>query len=137
MFPVSHSKIISLSTLLILVACSCAPQTDLSETHIAFEKGAIQANVIGELNGFDQELSYVIAVGHDQTMMIKQVDAGERRITLNIVAPNGEDVTDMDAGCNGNKTVSPTIKGDYKIKVFECMKADPWDGSFTLNVRVE
>ena len=127
-----------------VTACSkpeqAAPEVANSQDsaqRIVFQPGAVSANVIGKLDGFDQELSYVIQVNGGQTMSIKQVDAGEHRITLNIIDPTGEDVTDMDLGCNGSKTVTPTVAGDYNIRVNECMKADPWNGEFTLAITVK
>ena len=112
-------------------------QQDSSAQRINFQPGAVSANVIGTLKDFDGELSYVIEVNAGQTMSIEQVNAAEHRITLGITDPSGEDVTDMDLGCNGSKTITPTVAGDYNIQVRECMKADPWNGEFTLVVTVK
>ncbi|MBL4870580.1 MAG: hypothetical protein JKX72_06465 [Robiginitomaculum sp.] len=127
-----------------VTACSkpeqAAPEVADSQEvsqRIVFQPGAVSANVTGKMEGFDQELSYVIQVNGGQTMSIEQVDAGEHRITLKIIDPLGADVTDMDLGCNGSKTISPTVAGDYNIRVWECMKADPWNGEFTLAVTVK
>lgn len=131
------TKIILVASTAILIACSDGGGTVESVDRIQFETGGVEANITGQLAGFDEEKEYVIAVNAGQTMTVKQLDIGEKRITLSILAPNGENVTDMDAGCNGNKTITPTVKGDYKIIAFECMKADPWVGEFTLNVNVK
>jgi len=121
----------------ILAACSGGTNIDESVERIKFATGAVEVDIKGHLSGFGEEKEYVIAVNAGQTMTVKQLNVGDNRITLSILAPSGENVTDMDAGCNGNKTISPTVKGDYKIIVFECMKADEWAGHFTLNVDVK
>jgi hypothetical protein len=104
---------------------------------IKFAKGAVSVTVTGKLADFDSEKSYVIGVGKGQTMTVEQVKAGNKRVTLGITAPNGEDASDMDLSCNSSKKVSPTMAGDYTINVRECMKADPWKGSYSLKVTVK
>lgn len=146
----SHMRKLFIFTALLIVgtvgvtACSkpeqAAPEVadsqDVSQ-RIVFQPGAVSANVTGKLDGFDQKLLYVIKVNGGQTMSIEQMNAGEHRITLGITDPTGADVTDMDLGCNGSKTITPTVAGDYNIRVDECMKADPWSGEFTLTVTVK
>jgi hypothetical protein len=104
---------------------------------IKFARGAISATVTGKLSGFDDEKSYVIGVGKGQTMTVEQISAGNKRVTLGLTAPNGEDASDMDLSCNSSKKVSPTMAGDYAINVSECMKVDPWKGSYTLKITVK
>lgn len=106
-------------------------------TRIKFAKGASSATVTGTLKGFKGDQSYVIAVGKGQTMTVEQVTAGNKRVTLGVAAPNGEDMSDMDLSCNNSKKVSPTVAGDYTLNVRECMKADPWKGSYKLKVIVK
>jgi hypothetical protein len=106
-------------------------------TRIKFAKRAISATVTGKLTGFDSEQRYVIAVGKGQTMTVEQLNPANQRTTLGITAPNGTDVSDMDLSCNNRKQVSPTSAGDYTISVSECMKADEWNGSYSLKVTVK
>ncbi|MEN9424433.1 MAG: hypothetical protein RL122_1816 [Pseudomonadota bacterium] len=115
------------------------PQTPSSTTptRIKFAKGAISATVTGKLAGFESQQSYVIAVGKGQTMTVEQLNPANQRTTLGITAPNGADVSDMDLSCNNSKKVSPTIAGDYTIRVSECMKADAWKGGYKLKVTVK
>lgn len=103
---------------------------------IRFARGTISATVTGKLAGFDSEQSYSIVVGKGQTMTVEQLNAGNKRTTLWLTDPKGEDVSDADLSCNNKKKVSPTIAGTYTIKVIECMKADPWKGRYTLKVTV-
>ncbi len=97
---------------------------------IKFKKGATKAVVNGKLNGYQSKLEYVIRLRSGQTLKL----SSNKYITLRIADPAGEDATDYDASCNGNKTISPTVAGDYKIIVVECQKADEWRGNFKLFV---
>lgn len=100
---------------------------------IYFKKGATKAVVTGTMNGFKSKDTYVLRVREGQTL---KVDSN-RSVTLAVVDPAGEDVMDRDLSCNGRAEISPTVAGDYKIIVVECMKADPWRGSYKLNVSVK
>jgi hypothetical protein len=110
-----------------------------SQTRITFKRGAKQMVVTGNLNSYKSSKVFVIHVRSGQTLRTEQseTDAPDHHITVSITAPNGEDVTDSDASCNNQKEVSPTRAGDYRIEVYECMKADAWRGKFKLKVRVE
>lgn len=48
------------------------------------------------LAGFDSEQSYSIVVGKGQTMTVEQLNAGNKRTTLWLTDPKGEDVSDAD-----------------------------------------
>ncbi|MCD9188994.1 MAG: hypothetical protein LUM44_21430 [Pyrinomonadaceae bacterium] len=100
---------------------------------IYFKKGATKAVVTGTMNGYKSKDTYVLRVREGQTL---KVDSN-RSVTLAVVDPSGEDVMDRDLSCNGRAEISPTVAGDYKIIVVECMKADPWRGSYKLNVSVK
>jgi hypothetical protein len=43
----------------------------------------------------------------------------------------------MDASCNNRKSITPTISGDYTLKVFQCKKADEWNGGFRFKITVK
>lgn len=104
---------------------------------IKFARGAVTATVTGNFTGFDSQQTYSIAVRKGQTMNVEQVNPGNRRTTIWITDPKGADASDADLSCNNKKRVSPTLAGTYLIKVSECMKADPWKGSYTLKVTVK
>lgn len=117
---------------------SAKPQTKPSAViPIKFARGATSATITGKFSGFDSEQTYSIAVGKGQTMTVEQVKAGNKRTTIWLTEPKGGDASDADLSCNNQKKVSPTIAGTYTIKVSECMKADPWKGSYTLKVTVK
>ena len=106
---------------------------------IKFKRGAKQAIARGNLYSYKSKKVFVIRVRRGQTLTTGQIrnESSNRYITVFITAPNGEDVNDSDASCNDRKQITPTVAGDYRIEVVECMKADPWRGSFRLKIRVE
>ena len=103
---------------------------------IRFARNATSAVVKGVLRGFESEKMYVLRVLEGQTMTIKQLENDTRLITLMVIDPSGEYVGDSDASCNRTKRITPTMAGDYKIRVLECRKAEPWRGTFHLKVKV-
>jgi len=100
---------------------------------IVFKKGATKTVAAGSLRNYKDSADYVIWLRAGQTFEI----SSDKSITLTILDPAGEDVTDRDLSCNGSKTIAPTVAGDYKITVVECPKADQWRGSFNLNISVK
>ena len=104
---------------------------------IKFAKGATTVTVTGKLSGFNEEKTYSIAVNKGQSMRVEQVNPGDKRTTIWLTDPKGGDASDADLSCNNKKQVSPTLVGTYIIKVSECMKADPWKGSYTLKISVK
>jgi hypothetical protein len=104
-------------------------------TRVTFAKGATSKTVSGQMSGFRSEKVYFIRVKTGQTLKVEQA-ARSRGVTITIQDPNGEDVSDMDASCNSRKSVSPTSRGDYRITVTECKKADPWRGTYRIRFSV-
>lgn len=99
---------------------------------IKFAKGATKTIVSGQLNNFKDSQVFVINLRAGQTFSIE--DIGDNRVTISVSDPSGKNVDDYDASCHGNFQMPKTIKGDYRIKVTECMKADPWKGAFKIKV---
>jgi hypothetical protein len=117
---------------LILVALETAAQ---QPTRITFARRATTAVASGTLNGYRSSKTYVIRVREGQTLRTEQF--GDRHdITIYIKNPSGENVGDSDASCNNRREITPTEAGDYKIRVVECQKADPWRGTFRFRVTV-
>ncbi|HPY39431.1 MAG TPA: hypothetical protein PLM98_02840 [Thiolinea sp.] len=106
-------------------------------TPIKFTHGASSATVTNDFLGFDEEHQYSVAVSKGQSMMVEQINPGEKRTTIWLTDPKGGDASDADLSCNNKKQVKPTLAGTYLIKVSECMKADPWKGSYTLKITVK
>lgn len=122
-----------LSLLLILIVFSTAAFARPVK-RIKFPKGATEMTVTGQLNGFKDSQIYLINLRGDQTFTIE--DVGNNPVSISVTGPGGEDVNDYAADCHGNFDSSKTKKGDYKIVVTECLKADAWKGSFKIKISV-
>ena len=104
-------------------------------TAIRFARGTHETVVTGTLNGYKSKRVYTIRVGEGQTITTENV--GKNYITISIEPPPGSTYEqDMAADCHDRNEVTPTAKGDYKITVTECGKADPWKGTFKFKVTV-
>ena len=109
------------------------------DSRIVFEKAATQAIAKGSLKNYDDAKTFTIETRAGQTLRTEQTKAGNslKYITVEITDPSGNAVGDSDASCNNRKEITPTVAGDYKIKVTECRKADAWSGDFRLKVSVK
>ncbi len=99
---------------------------------IKFAKGATETIVSGKLNNFKDSQTYLINLRADETFTIE--DAGDNPITISVFDPSGKNVDDYDLSCHGKFNLPKTKKGDYRIVVTECKKADPWKGTFKIKV---
>ncbi len=99
---------------------------------IKFAKGATETTVSGKLNNFKDSQIYLISLRAGQTFTIE--DVGDNPVTISVSDPNGKNVDDYDLSCHGNFQLPKTKKGDYRIVVTECKKADPWKGTFKIKV---
>lgn len=106
-----------------------------AQTRVNFAPGATSAVVRGHMTGFRSKRVYLIRVRRGQTLKVEQL-GNTHPVTTTLIDPTGEDVSDMDASCNSHKLVTPTRRGDYRLRVVECKKADPWRGYFRLRIRV-
>lgn len=105
---------------------------------IKFAKGATSSVVTGALKNYKGQIVYLIRVKEGQTLTTEQVsNTNGHYVSVGITDPDGEEINDADASCNNNKIVENTKAGDYKITVYECMKADEWRGTFKLKVTVK
>lgn len=99
---------------------------------IKFAKGATEKIVSGQLNDFKDSQVYLINLRADQAFTIE--DVGDNAVTISVSDPSGKNVDDYDASCHGNFQLPKTKKGDYRIVVTECKKADVWKGTFKIKV---
>lgn len=99
---------------------------------IKFAKGATEIVVAGQLRDFKDSQVYLINLRAGQTFTIE--DVGDNPVTISVFEPGGKNVDDYDASCHGNFSLPKTKKGDYRIIVTECKKADPWKGVFKIKV---
>lgn len=116
--------------LFILVTTASAQRA----TRVTFARGATSKVVTGTLNGYRSHKTYVIYVKKGQTLTTEAV---KNFITIGVEPPPGSTYEqDMAADCHDKNEVSPTARGDYRITVTECQKADPWRGTFKFRVTV-
>jgi hypothetical protein len=103
-------------------------------TRITFTRGATSKVITGTLRGYRSQQTFVIFVKKGQTLTTEAV---KNFITIGVEAPAGSEYEqDMAADCHDKNEVSPTARGEYKITVTECRKADPWRGTFKFRVTV-
>jgi exopolysaccharide biosynthesis protein len=107
-----------------------------AQARIAFKRGARSAIVSGTLNSYKSKKTFVIRVRAGQVLKTEQLGRS-RPITIEVIDPSGEIAADSDASCNNRKQTEETVRGDYKIIVTECMKADAWRGTFKFRIWVE
>ena len=118
-----------------ILSVSTVAASAQSVTRITFAHGATSKVVTGTLNGYKSHRTYVIRVKKGQTLTTEAV---KNFITIGVEAPPGSTYEqDMAADCHDKNEVNPTARGDYKITVTECMKADRWRGTFKFRVTVQ
>ena len=107
---------------------------------VKFAKGATKAIATGSLTGYKSiAVIFLIRVKAGQTLGVEQLMSNNSTnyTSFRITSPLGEDVSDAEANCNNNKTIENTVRGDYRIEVTECAKADAWSGSFKIKFTVK
>jgi len=128
-------RLIVAAIVLLAASAFSAAAYGQSAQRITFKRGASSAVVTGKLYGYNSRRTFVIRVRKGQTLWTK--NAGANYITVSVKAPPGSTYEqDMAADCHDRNEVEPTVSGDYRITVTECMKADAWHGSFKLLVTV-
>ena len=116
----------------VISICSVAASAQVVRIH--FAPGQTSKVVSGTLTGYKSHKTFVIYVKKGQTLTTEAV---KKYITISIKAPPGSTYEpDLAADCHDKNDVSPTARGDYKITVTECLKADPWRGTFKFRVTV-
>jgi len=117
----------------VLSVCSIAASAQVTRIH--FAHGQTSKVITGTLKGYKSHRTYVIFVKKGQTLTTEAV---KNSITIGVEAPPGSTYEqDMAADCHDRNEVNPTAKGDYKITVTECLKADAWRGTFKFRVTVK
>lgn len=132
-----------LITIILLIGALSIQSFARPVKRITFKKGATKAVVTGFLNGYKDEQVYLIKIRAGQVLR-----AEAEGLTVTIKSPRGETFFKSDLSCHSDaettqeysdneKVGKKTVAGDYKIYVNECLKADPFKGSFKLKVSVK
>lgn len=123
----------ALSTALIATFCLISTAQSQAAERIKFARNAVSKTVTGTLSGFNSQRVYIIGLQAGQRFDVQPV-SGRHPITVSVIDPNGESIDDWGADCHSHHSSTTEYTGDYKIYVTECKKADPWKGTFTINV---
>lgn len=129
------NKLLIVAFAVLFLAFSSTDVVAQKPTRIKFARGTYEKTVTGTLAGYRSKRVYLIRVAEGQTLTTENV--GKNYITISIEAPPGSTYEqDMAADCHDRNEVTPTARGDYRITVIECTKADPWRGTFKFKVSV-
>lgn len=123
-------------TLIVLAFLLVAAHTGASARQpvrrIKFKPGTTSQRVTGKLTGMSDKAVFLIRVNQGQRLEAEVQSKHSARVTM--VSPSGQS---GDQDMQGKHTgVESTEAGDYRITVTENPKADPWKGTFYLNVTV-
>jgi len=119
----------------VFAAMLMAAGSTSEQTRVRFKKGATSAVLTGKLSNYKQKRVFLVRVRGDQMMSITSI--GHHAVSVWVEGPPGSGYEqDLAADCHGNSAFGPTVKGDYKITVQECQKADQWRGTFKVKVTV-
>jgi len=123
-------------TLIVLAFVLVATQTGASARQpvrrIKFKPGTTSQRVMGRLTGMSDKAVFLIRVNPGQHLEAEVQSKHSAHVTM--VSPSGQS---GDQDMQGKHTgVASTEAGDYRITVTENPKADPWKGTFYLNVTV-
>ncbi len=111
-----------------------------STENIKFQPGATSEIVTGNLTGYTDSKSFLIAVKSGQTLnteQLKEANDSTAYVTVVVADSSGKYLGDSDASCNNRKAIKVTAAAEYRITVTECTKAEPWNGQFKLKVSAE
>ena len=121
-------------TVMAIVMCSITTFAQ-RPTRIVFNKGNHSAIISGTLLTYEGKREYLVRVRAGQAMKVESI--GLKPVSIWIEGPAGSGyVQDLAADCHGRSEIAPTARGDYKLTVQECQKADAWRGTFRVKVTV-
>jgi hypothetical protein len=128
----SLSRWAALIAVLILLVSQVAATAGQPVRRIRFKPGTTSARLKGRLNGMSDKAVFVIRVRAGQHLAAEVQSKNHAHISM--VSPSGQQ---GDQDMQGTHTgFDSTEAGDYRIIVTESQKADPWKGTFYLNVTV-
>jgi hypothetical protein len=126
------SQLAALIAVLILSVSQVTVRADQPVRRIRFKQGTTSTRVKGRLSGRSDKAIFVIRVRPGQRLEAQVQSKNYAHVTL--VSPSGQP---GDEDMQGTHTsVDSTEAGDYRITVTESQKAEPWKGTFFLNVTV-
>ena len=126
----SHLTVLALA--FVLVATQTGAGAKQPVRRIKFKPGTTSQRVMGKLSGMNDKAVFLIRVNPGQRLEAEV--QSKYHVHVSMVSPSGQS---GDQDMQGTHTgVDSTEAGDYRIIVTESTKADPWKGTFYLNVTV-
>jgi hypothetical protein len=120
--------------LIVLSMVQAASATKQPLRRIKFKAGEVSSRVKGRLRGQNDVAHYVIRVRAGQRMHVSVESSQLGNPQIDVIFPSGEH---MDRDMQGTQfDADSTEAGDYRINVYEGLKADPSNGIFYLKVEV-
>ncbi|HEX8650671.1 MAG TPA: hypothetical protein VF708_07505 [Pyrinomonadaceae bacterium] len=127
-----HARLALVVLACVLIATQTGVDAKQPVRRIKFKPGTTSARVMGKLSGMNDKAVFLIRVNAGQHLVAEVQSKHSARVSL--VSPSGQS---GDQDMQGTHTgVDSTEAGDYRITVTENPKADPWKGTFYLNVTV-
>jgi hypothetical protein len=128
----SFSRLGVIVVAFVLVATQMGASAKQPVRRIKFKPGTTSQRVMGKLSGMNDQAVFLIRVNPGQRLAAEVQSKHHARVSM--VSPSGQS---GDQDMQGTHTgVDSTEAGDYRITVEENPKADPWKGTFYLNVTV-
>ena len=113
---------------LLLATSLCSPVAAVPQ-RIFVPHGHGTVFVHGHLRGFHSRAVFVLHAHRGRTLTLGMVQGGPTVVMLRF--PNGQ----QDGAPGGVEDVLP-VTGDYRITLTEHRMGEPWNGPFTLKVRL-
>ena len=127
-----HARLALVVLAFVLVATQTGVTAKQPVRRIKFKPGTTSQRVMGKLSGMNDKAVFLIRVNPGQHL--EAVVQSKHHAQVSLVSPSGQS---GDQDMQGTHTgVDSTEAGDYRIIVTENPKADPWKGTFYLNVTV-
>lgn len=128
----SRSQLAALVAVLLLCVSQVTAITVQPVRRIRFKPGTTSARLKGKLSGMSDKAIFVIRVRAGQHLAAEVQSKNYAHVSM--TSPSGQE---GDQDMQGTHTgFDSTEAGDYRIIVTESQKADPWKGTFYLNVTV-
>ena len=131
-------KLISLLTLsgIVLTTHAADIVSDQQPIRLTFPPGETSITVSGSMKDKADQVLYVLRIREAQTLDIEQINENLHYVSTTLTNAKQQEVGTSDSPCQNSRHLSNSAAGDYILKVKLCAKAEPWQGSFKLKIKV-
>ena len=110
--------------------------SDQQPIRLTFPPGETSITVSGSMKDKADQVLYILRMREAQTLDIEQINENLRYISTTLTDAKQQEVGTSDSPCQSSKHLSNSTAGDYILKVKQCAKAESWQGSFKLKIKV-